>query len=113
MWVNANPVYSYGTIVAMSGAAGVVPHPSGVEPRALLVVERYQGRPPRVLVVHPRTVVVSAGGSEDVASIAALNIGDFVSYTATADVPSFDELRLWTTRITQWTPAARAWAAPR
>ena len=105
-WINANPVYNYGFVTDLGVTSD--PGPGATKagrPRVTAVVNRgnySQQEFYRDVIVGPGTTVVLANGRSSQGSTAGIQVGDFITFTATADLPYLRCRKVWAQVIHQF-----------
>jgi hypothetical protein len=105
-WINANPVYNYGFVTELGITSE--PGPGAAKagrPRVTTVINRggySQQEFYRDVIVGPGTTVIFANGRSSQGSAAGLQRGDFITFTATADLPYLRCRKVWAQVIHQF-----------
>jgi hypothetical protein len=105
-WINANPVYNYGfvTDLGITTESGPGTAKAGW-PRVTTVINRgnySQQEFHRDVIVGPGTTVVLANGRSSQGSTRGIQRGDFITFTATADLPYLRCRKVWAQVIHQF-----------
>jgi len=105
-WINANPVYNYGFVTDLGITSE--PGPGAAKagwPRVTTVINRgsySQQEFYRDVIVGPGTTVVLANGRSSQGATAGIQGGDFITFTATADLPYLRCRKVWAQVIHQF-----------